>query len=223
MFLSEVQKRIATGIVGIAIIFTLNYFGKLIYLSRTTAVMLLVELLMIYRKSPVEKWKKVIVILAGTIYAIIGMWEIEKSIEKGEIIGILGGVWLIDSVAFFSGRLIRGKLLAPRISPQKTWAGFICAIVAGGCYGPTLWGIIGREGIAEGIVVGCIFALVVQIGDLLVSVGKRATKIKDTSSILPGHGGFWDRCDSIIAGGILVNLINQKYSAIINIMNKIGL
>lgn len=114
-------------------------------------------------------------------------------------------IWLIcivvasDVGAYFAGRSIGGPKLAPRISPGKTWSGAVgglaLALAVGAALGSAL-GLAGLPILAAGAVV---LAAISQIGDLLESAVKRAYRVKDAGSILPGHGGMMDRVDGIVA------------------------
>lgn len=109
----------------------------------------------------------------------------------------MGLVWACDSGAYFAGRAIGGPKLAPSISPNKTWAGFF-----GGVAGAT----VGALGVH--ILFGLPFALVLatpllaalaQAGDLYESHLKRVAGVKDSGTLLPGHGGLLDRLDGLVA------------------------
>ncbi|MGA0314707.1 MAG: phosphatidate cytidylyltransferase [Alphaproteobacteria bacterium] len=107
-------------------------------------------------------------------------------------------VWATDSGAYFFGKLIGGPKLAPSVSPGKTWAGLI-----GGIFCSALWSTLAglHFGIASKIELlglGIILALLAQFGDLLISKAKRKFMVKDTGSLLPGHGGLLDRVDGLL-------------------------
>jgi phosphatidate cytidylyltransferase len=102
----------------------------------------------------------------------------------------------------FAGRLIGGPKLWPTISPGKTWSGSLAGVVAALGTVPLLNSLVlERQGIALPITQGLIFALVLgivgQIGDLVESLFKREVGLKDSSAIIPGHGGILDRFDSL--------------------------
>ena len=110
--------------------------------------------------------------------------------------------WVCDSAAMFGGRLVGGPKLAPAISPGKTWAGAIAGVVAGTGAGAAYAAIaFPRTGIALGIGASCVLALVLtivgQVGDLAESLIKREAGVKDSSALIPGHGGVLDRLDSL--------------------------
>jgi phosphatidate cytidylyltransferase len=111
-------------------------------------------------------------------------------------------VWATDIGAFFAGRRIGGAKLAPRLSPNKTWAGLgggmAAALLVGGVVAmltglprPALW-------------LGAPLAVVAQAGDLFESALKRRAGVKDSGAVLPGHGGVLDRVDGLLPVAILV-------------------
>lgn len=104
--------------------------------------------------------------------------------------------WATDIFAYFAGRTIGGPKLAPRISPNKTWAG-----LAGGVVGAAAFGALTAYSFALGtlfIVAGGLMGLVAQLGDLYESWLKRRAGVKDSGTILPGHGGVMDRLDGLV-------------------------
>jgi phosphatidate cytidylyltransferase len=110
--------------------------------------------------------------------------------------------WVCDSAAMFGGRLIGGAKLAPTISPGKTRAGAIAGLVGGTVIGAVFALLVfPRVGVTLGIVPAIMLALVLsvigQIGDLAESLLKREAGVKDSSTLIPGHGGVLDRLDSL--------------------------
>ena len=104
--------------------------------------------------------------------------------------------WSTDIFAYFAGRSIGGPKLAPRISPNKTWAGLI-----GGMAGAALAGWMAASWFQIGApfpYVGALMGLIAQLGDLYESAMKRRAGVKDSGSILPGHGGVLDRLDGLL-------------------------
>jgi phosphatidate cytidylyltransferase len=104
--------------------------------------------------------------------------------------------WATDIFAYFTGRQIGGPKLAPRISPNKTWSGLIGGIAAAGLFGwAAAWFFdLGMPFLA----IGAILAIVAQAGDLYESWVKRRAGVKDSGTILPGHGGLLDRLDGLL-------------------------
>lgn len=108
-------------------------------------------------------------------------------------------VWTTDTAAYIFGKSIGGPLLAPDISPKKTWAGFagglICATALGSA---VLIGVAGAQIWWPVIVLSAAVSLVSQAGDLGESSIKRLFGRKDSSGIIPGHGGVLDRVDGLV-------------------------
>lgn len=125
----------------------------------------------------------------------------------GNVLFVVGIVWASDIGAYAAGRLLGGPKLAPRLSPSKTWAG-----AAGGLGAAALAGCLVARAIAPGPVAGVVPAalalgLASQAGDLLESWIKRQRKVKDSSALIPGHGGLFDRVDGLLAAAALAGLL----------------
>ncbi len=103
-----------------------------------------------------------------------------------------------DVAAYCCGRLIGGPRIAPRVSPNKTWAGLIGGVAAAGLVSAAAVQFSTSIGIREIVAAGMIFALVAQVGDFLESAVKRQSGVKDTGGLIPGHGGVLDRVDGYI-------------------------
>ena len=104
--------------------------------------------------------------------------------------------WSTDIFAYFAGRAIGGPKLAPRISPNKTWAG-----LAGGMGGAAVVGALAAFLFGLGpvfLLAGAPLGLLAQLGDLYESKVKRRLGVKDSGSLLPGHGGVLDRLDGLL-------------------------
>jgi phosphatidate cytidylyltransferase len=115
------------------------------------------------------------------------------------VISILVAIWVCDSAAYFLGTALGKHKLMPRISPNKTWegaiAGFIFSVVTFiAAKDLFLEFLEWRDIIAIGIIIG----ILGQCGDLIESMIKRDSRVKDSSSIIPGHGGILDRFDSLL-------------------------
>lgn len=111
-------------------------------------------------------------------------------------------VWTADIGAYLSGRAIGGPKLAPRISPKKTWAGFIGGISLAGLVAASFalaWE--GDNPVFLGLW-GVIVAIASQVGDLFESAAKRHFGVKDSSNLIPGHGGILDRVDALVVGAV---------------------
>ena len=116
-------------------------------------------------------------------------------------------IWICDSAALFIGRGAGRNRLYPQVSPNKTWegaiGGFVVALIVAWSTGPALVPFLKR---ADMLAVGAIIGIIGQIGDLVESLFKRDAGVKDSSVIIPGHGGFLDRFDSPLCVGPAVLL-----------------
>lgn len=119
------------------------------------------------------------------------------------ILWLLATVWATDTGAYFAGRLIGGPKLAPRFSPNKTWAGLFGAMAAAAAVGWAAGAIVpdGPPGLALALT-GAVLAVVAQAGDLLESWIKRCFGAKDSSALIPGHGGLFDRVDGLLTAAV---------------------
>ena len=123
------------------------------------------------------------------------------------IVFIFAVVWGSDIGAFAAGRGIGGPKLWPRVSPKKTWSGFIGGLSAGLIGGALMaLAVPGASPVALGMT-GLALALVAQMGDLAESALKRRFGVKDSSTIIPGHGGVMDRADSTVAVSVVVAIL----------------
>ena len=110
--------------------------------------------------------------------------------------------WVCDTCAMAAGTLVGGPKLAPVLSPRKTWAGAVGGLV-GGLVAALAYGPLALDRVAlrlelwQLVTVGLVVALAAQVGDVAESLFKREAGVKDSSSLIPGHGGVLDRLDSL--------------------------
>lgn len=128
-----------------------------------------------------------------------------SEVAVGLVFWVLIVTWATDIFAYFAGRGIGGPKLAPRISPNKTWAGLLGGMAGAGLFGwllaiyfelgsPFLW-------------IGAVMGLIAQLGDLYESWEKRRAGIKDSGALLPGHGGVLDRLDGLLAVSVATMIL----------------
>ena len=115
-------------------------------------------------------------------------------------------VWATDIGGYFAGRLIGGPKLWPRVSPKKTWAGSIGGFAAslGVAAGFAAFGF-GRT--PSLLLLATVLSIVAQLGDLFESAVKRRFGVKDSSHLIPGHGGLMDRLDGFVAAIVLAAVL----------------
>lgn len=147
---------------------------------------------------------------AGVLYAgamLVSVCLLRASEPDGlyAILWLFAVVWATDVMAFFGGRLVGGPKLWPRLSPAKTWSGFcigiLCAAAAGLVAAP------GASSIFALFCFGLAIGAVTQSGDLFESALKRRFGVKDSSRLIPGHGGLMDRLDGFTAAAIFAAFV----------------
>jgi len=116
-------------------------------------------------------------------------------------------VWCEDSAAYIVGRLVKGPKLAPSISPGKTWSGACAGVVFPVLItlGVAAW--IGQTSATALALVAALLAVAAQLGDLAESAMKRRFGIKDSSNLIPGHGGLLDRVDGLVFAAVAAGLL----------------
>ncbi|MGB3806180.1 MAG: phosphatidate cytidylyltransferase [Erythrobacter sp.] len=154
---------------------------------------------------------RVVGALLGVSYFGIAVYALSQFDVAG-LVMIVGAVIAVDVFAYFFGRAIGGPKIAPRISPSKTWAGLLGGIVGVASF-LSLYAWLGLEGapsLGDGpllLVWSVSIAVIAQAGDFLESWMKRRANVKDSSNLIPGHGGVFDRVDGLAAvafvGGLL--------------------
>ena len=135
-----------------------------------------------------------------------------RNLPEGEwwVLLTLPTVWLADSGAYFVGRAIGRRKLSPRLSPNKTWEGYLAGVVTGALSGAGL-ALVWRVGAGPasgltpqlGAMLGAALGAITPLGDLGISMFKRQMQVKDSGSLLTGHGGALDRLDSWVWAGVL--------------------
>jgi phosphatidate cytidylyltransferase len=122
------------------------------------------------------------------------------------LVWLLVVVWTTDSAAYVVGRRVGGPRLAPSISPGKTWAGLgggvtgaaLASVITAWALGPERLPAVLASSPAQAAGLGAGFAVVAQLGDLVESMLKRRAGVKDSGSLIPGHGGVLDRVDGLL-------------------------
>jgi phosphatidate cytidylyltransferase len=119
-------------------------------------------------------------------------------------------IWIADTGAYVAGRLWGRHKIAPQISPGKSWEGYVGELITGGGAGlffGFLWPQVARgtPGVTPigGAILGVLLAALTPMGDFFISMIKREVGVKDTSGLIPGHGGILDRLDSLIWTNVL--------------------
>jgi phosphatidate cytidylyltransferase len=152
--------------------------------------------------------------LAGILYMgwMLGHYVALRELDQGKewVIFVFFSTFACDTAAFFVGRAWGRRPLAPTISPGKTWEGAVGGFMAALAAALILYTLLDVAGLslpisyAQAVLLGCLIGLFAQIGDLSESLLKRRAGVKDSGSLIPGHGGILDRIDSLVFTGVVV-------------------
>ena len=144
-------------------------------------------------------------------YFLMILWAAHALIVMREIGGLAFVLWLVliviasDVMGYFAGRILGGPKFWPRFSPKKTWSGTVAGWIGAGLVG---FGFSAWLGLSIMIVpLSMLLALAGQLGDIAESAIKRRAGVKDSSALIPGHGGVLDRFDALIAVAALALIL----------------
>jgi phosphatidate cytidylyltransferase len=126
-------------------------------------------------------------------------------------------VWGSDIGAYAAGRTLGGPKLWPRVSPKKTWSGFVGGTVTGVAAGLAVVLVAGHDIAAATVIVAVVLSLLSAAGDLFESAVKRRFGVKDSGNLIPGHGGVMDRVDGLLVAagaGAFIGVLNVGWPLI---------
>ena len=167
-------------------------------LSLLALVILTALSMFLQRKEGLSFWKSIGVFYIGLPILALSLLRDDAEFGLTAVVWCMVIVWSADVMAYFFGRIIGGPKMAPQISPKKTWAGMLGAIVGAVLASGALsqfshidfWPLGG---------LAAVFAVIEQGGDIFESAFKRHYGVKDSGQLIPGHGGVLDRIDGLIA------------------------
>jgi len=218
--MNELVKRSITGILFIFIVVyasTYNFLSATI-LWGTIFILGVIEFMKLKSKekardsSSIGAWLGVglIMIAVGSVWGLGHPFDvilgIKSSYSGREVVAFMTWIWANDTFAYIGGRLLGRKVfkagLAQDISPNKSWEGAIIGALGASIVG---WFWMGELGVFLGAVTGVLSTC----GDLVESYLKRRAGVKDSGSLLPGHGGVLDRFDGLVIAGPIVLIIKS--------------
>lgn len=208
------------GTLAFAILRSLNYYFDSPWFEDTawlTSVLMLVSMtyhMIQYERGRDKAATDFAVTIAGMLYiGLLGSYLILlRSLPDGIwwVLTALPAVWFADTGAYFYGRAYGKRRLSPRLSPKKTWEGYIVGIIVsilGTAAFAAMWRLPAGAGTeltaARGAILGLIISVLAPLGDLGQSMIKRQVAVKDSSNLIPGHGGAFDRIDSWLWAGVI--------------------
>ncbi|RVQ65702.1 phosphatidate cytidylyltransferase [Croceicoccus ponticola] len=231
---TDLPKRVASAVVMVAVAGFCLWMGgwlldAFIVIVAATAYYEWQRIIRRMRlEIPLSAGATLVWMLAGALYMGVAAWLMVAMEVQYVVFAVLVTAF-IDTFAYFAGRTIGGPKIAPSISPSKTWAG-----LGGGIVGATLalvlfmgvshaWTlgmfdgganvkdttfvVFGPTLIVSALAAGAVLAVLAQTGDFFESWMKRHAKLKDSSQLIPGHGGVFDRIDGLLPVAILVGAL----------------
>ncbi len=181
----------------LALLFNVQALLVLLMLAAGIVVTLLYSVL-----SKTDRWTTIALAYAGFSGAALAYLRADDGRGLAAILFLFAVVWATDILAYFVGRIIGGPKLAPSISPGKTQSGAIGGLIGGALSALILvsWLDLGNPLLYVGLAL--VLSALSQVGDLFESWIKRQHGVKDSSQIIPGHGGVMDRVDGLVIAAI---------------------
>ena len=219
---SDLKVRAASAVVMLAIAGTAFWFGGLVLDLFVAAVAfgVFVEYVMLATRIAATPAKLMPMVIGGAIY--IGWAALALAVMPEPLmLAVLGLVICTDTGAYFTGRSLGGPRIAPSISPSKTWSGLAGGMAAAGVWaavvvltagyllsaigptGPSIAAALDVANVGIAALIGAAMAAFAQAGDFYQSWLKRRAGVKDSSRLIPGHGGLFDRVDGLLPVAII--------------------
>ncbi len=208
----NLKKRVISGVVLILVALYAIFYSKDLFVFIAIALTILMTkewLDMTKNMANQQKWH-----LIGFFYILIPIYATVKIrfYDADILFWMFSIIWTTDIAAYFVGKAVGGKKLAPDISPNKTWSG-----LAGGVVASALIGLVSSLMFAGSAVffvfISILLSLIEQASDLLESKFKRIFGVKDSGNLIPGHGGVLDRLDGLTLTAPVVLFLITVFSS----------
>ncbi len=215
--MSELAKRSASGVVLAAVLLVVLWLGGWWYLALLVVggALVLREFAQLVWQITAGQGARLVWMVFGALYVVLalhGLWQVRAVPGHGLFWAacLFLVVWATDIGAYVFGRLIGGPKIAPAISPSKTWAGLLGGIsfvtVVMAVHLRTFTGLAASGTpslILAAVMWGAPLAIIAQAGDFFESWMKRRAGVKDSGTLIPGHGGLFDRVDGLLPVAIV--------------------
>lgn len=175
------------------------------------AIWLMIAAVLVQPSAMTRRVPRILGMVLAVVLVLAAWFALMRFLSQGVLmlLSVLSIVWIADTAAYFVGRAFGRRKLAPHISPGKTWAGVVGAILAVLIVAFIIWQFIPAARIYSSdlfATIGPVFALLLLallvassiVGDLFESLLKRQAGVKDSGQLLPGHGGVLDRLDAMV-------------------------
>lgn len=205
-----VQAALGLGLLALTLLFL---SGGSLMAGGLTALAFLVLGALLARGPGGKVWTASGFAYAAIIAVVPPMVRAYPAIGLLALVWMFGVVWATDIAAYFTGRALGGPKLCPAISPKKTWSGFFGGLVAAILVGFLVVTLGERYGLDHAfgpwstIALSAVASVASQVGDLGESALKRHCEIKDSSHLIPGHGGVMDRLDGFWAVCLMIGIV----------------
>lgn len=197
----------ATGMIGAFLLFTLSFFDAstqylfpIYSLYGLYIVVILVIELFKKKKNPIHNWAYFVLgqVIIAFPFALLNFIYNFGASNKLYVIAMFSIIWLNDTGAYLAGVSFGKHKMFKRVSPKKSWEGFIGGTLAAILAAYVLSLFIIEISLINWIIISLIIVCFGTFGDLMESLLKRTLEVKDSGNIMPGHGGFLDRFDSML-------------------------
>ncbi len=221
--MNDLLVRFVSGVAMLGVSFIALYLGSWIWIGFVVLIagLILWEWNLLVGKFGVSALSEIAWQFVGALYvgaAALALIQVRLNYEMWPVmIAFLFPVIAVDVGAYFAGRTVGGPRIAPSISPSKTWAGLCGGAVMAGFFciisevfdiGPGGF-VVGYTAVSLGSAfgTGVLIGIIAQAGDFFESWMKRRANVKDSSNLIPGHGGVFDRMDGFLAVFFVLFLI----------------
>ena len=180
-----------------------NYLLFIIYIFFNAVILYEIQLMKVQNEN-----KKLLVIykvLITLIFFIFILIKITAAMTSIDLIEVIIVIWLFDTYSFLGGKIIGGKKLMPSVSSGKTQSGLLVGITAT-LFSFYIYSIIVNDYSLKYLLFVSMIIMFAFLGDVIASIIKRMSSLKDSGSILPGHGGLLDRLDSFIGAFFFIGI-----------------
>jgi phosphatidate cytidylyltransferase len=192
---------VVSGAAMLAVFFAARHFFIDVLLLCAMAVM---GIRLFLKRDPARSLSEVSAVILGLLY-IPGLLTFQLSLAKAGpvwIVLLYISVWVSDSMAYYVGKGLGKRKLYPEVSPNKTVAGAVGSVVGGAAGALFVRSVMMRQiSLYQAVLLGLAIGLACIAGDLVESMFKRDAGVKDSSNMLPGHGGILDKLDSVTFAG----------------------
>lgn len=203
----EINANLIVGIISVGMIITNSYKSFIAYYPLLITILLVLTIIELFRNknSAIINLGTTLLgifyfgLFASALLSMREMYQVDYTQGGLLIISIFASIWICDSAAFFGGTALGKHNLFPRVSPNKSWEGAIFGLLFS-VIAMVISKVIFLNFLSwfDVITIGLIVGIIGQIGDLIESLFKRDAGVKDSSTFIPGHGGIFDRFDSLL-------------------------